>query len=357
LVTGESEEEGTFLLNALKEWLKKEVYFVTLDFSAKLEASVKRVFPNAAIQKCVFHADQLLTRGLGKELTRIKNERLQAYAKEWILLRKRSLEIEKNKPLKKELSLQFEDARFSWQIYLKLNEILQQTSPFKIKRDLEAFFSTSKFIGWNGRSTFLTKYNNIFTKKKFKFTTKGLKYIASHTYKAWRAAILKRRKEVERLKTRFRKVKYLVLTNPLNMTKYQRKKLRAYLKEFPWLRPIRTILVQFYCQFETPPAHRRPLTFLSHLLSENCHPWLKSAVDTLIKNEESVFRFQSIRKTFPKVKNVKSIKVVNESSNKTINQLFRTQCGMRTYENIRMRIAERLKCPIIISPNLLEKIK
>ena len=49
LVTGESEEEATFFLNALKPWLKKQVSFVTIDFSSKLESSVKIVFPNAEI--------------------------------------------------------------------------------------------------------------------------------------------------------------------------------------------------------------------------------------------------------------------------------------------------------------------
>jgi len=357
LVTGESEEEASFFLSALKNWLKNVVHFVTIDFSTKLEASVRTVFPDATIQKCVFHAGQLLTRGLIKELTRIKNERLQAHVKEWNLLRKMSFDVEKSVPLKEELSLQFEDARLAWQICLKLQEIFQQTSPSKIQRNLEVFFSTSEFLRWEGRSMFLEKYIAIFVKRKFKFTPKGLKYVVSHVYKAWRAAIRVLREEVEQSKARFRKIKYLVLTNPLYMKKYRRKKLRKYLKEFPWLRPLRNVLVQFYCQFETPPEKRSPLTFLMQLVSEKSHPWLKSAVDTLIKNEDAVFRFQLISKTRPKLKGVKSIKVVNESSNRITNQLFRTQCGMRTIENVRMRVEKRLKCPIIISPRLLEKIK
>ncbi len=315
------------------------------------------MFPDADLQKCVFHAAQLLTRGLLKELTRLKNEHFHAHVKEWNLVRSTSFAIEKKSSLKKALALHYPDVRLSWQVYQKLRRIFQQRNPLKIKRDLEVFFSTSKFLRWRGSRSFLNHYTNAIAKRKFAFTSKGLKYIASHAYKAWRATIRQFRKRLERLRSRFNKAKYLVLTNPLNTKKYQRKKLRKYLKVFPWLKPIRSILVQFYCQFETPPEKRSSLTFLSQLVSEKSHSWLKSAVDTLIENEDHIFKFQSVQKTHPKLKRVKSIKVVNESVNRIVNQLFRTQCGMRTLDNVQMRISQRLKCPIIVSPSLLEKIK
>ncbi|MCJ7648711.1 MAG: hypothetical protein MUP85_08875 [Candidatus Lokiarchaeota archaeon] len=77
----------------------------------------------------------------------------------------------------------------------------------------------------------------------------------------------------------------------------------------------------------------------------------------MIDNEESVFRFQLVSELFPGIKSSKSIKVVNESCNKLMNKLFRIQYGMRTTKDIRMRISNLLKCPTIISPKLLEKIK
>ena len=145
--------------------------------------------------------------------------------------------------------------------------------------------------------------------------------------------------------------------NPINMKPHHRTKLRKYLKEFPWLRSYRKLLVKFYYQFRLPPEKREPLSFLSRLITDTSHPWLRSAIQTLIENEENVFQFQHFPKKFPKVKFSKSIKVVNESVNKLVNQLHQTQCGMRTLENIRMRVSNRLNCPIIISPALLEKIK
>ena len=141
------------------------------------------------------------------------------------------------------------------------------------------------------------------------------------------------------------------------MKSNHRIKLQKYLKEFPWLRSYRQLLVKFYYQFRVPPEKRRSLSFLSRLITDTSHPWLKSAVRTLIDNEESVVRFQHVPELFPKVKPTKSIKVVNESCNKLMNKLFQTQCDMRTIKNIRMRVSNRLNCPIIISPTLLEKIK
>jgi len=115
--------------------------------------------------------------------------------------------------------------------------------------------------------------------------------------------------------------------------------------------------VKFYYQFRLPSEKKSSLSFLSRLITDSSHPWLRSAIQTLIENEENVFRFQRFPEKFLKVKFSKSIKVVSESVNTLVNQLYQTQYGMRTLENIRMRVSNRLKCPIIISPALLEKIK
>ncbi|MHA1689404.1 MAG: hypothetical protein ACTSUN_08730, partial [Promethearchaeota archaeon] len=78
---------------------------------------------------------------------------------------------------------------------------------------------------------------------------------------------------------------------------------------------------------------------------------------TLLNNEENVFRFQHFHELFPRHTFSSSIRVVNESSNKLMNNLYQTQCGMHTLENIRMRISHRLGCPVIVSPALLEKLQ
>ena len=328
---------------------------MTIDFSTRIESGVKAIFPNAIIQKCVFHAIQLLTRGLIKELVRIKKELLLDHIEEWNQLGRYTIALEKNEKNKSNLQLTFNDTEHAWYIYLKLREILSQDNPQKIERELWSFFSTSRFVKWKGNDVFLQKFDDIFAKRKLKFSKKGMKYVMAKIYKAWRAAIRTLRKEVELSKTHFNKIKYLILMNPPNMKPYHEKKLRKYLKEFPWLRPYRKILVKFYYQFRVPSNKRSSLKFLSRVITEDSHPWLKSAVQTLIENEEQVFRFQHIHEVYPRVKPCKSMKVVNESSNKLVTQLYQTQCGMRTLQNLRMRISNRLKCPIIVSPTLLAK--
>ena len=143
--------------------------------------------------------------------------------------------------------------------------------------------------------------------------------------------------------------------NPKNMKPYHRKKLKKYLKIFPWLRSYRKIIVRFYYQFRLSLEKRSSFRFLTQLLSENSHPLLKSGISTLIENQEQIFQFKQIYALNPKFKNVKSIKVVNEPINKALHQLFQTQNGMRTLENIRMRVSHRLKCPIFISPATIER--
>lgn len=68
---------------------------MTIDFSARLESGVNEVFPDVIVQKCVFHAIQLLTRGLIKEFTRVKKKYLLEHVEEWKALRTLTLLLEK----------------------------------------------------------------------------------------------------------------------------------------------------------------------------------------------------------------------------------------------------------------------
>lgn len=355
LVSSESETETTFFLQTLKEWLPKPVKFMTIDFSTRIESGVKAVFPEITIQKCVFHAIQLLLRGLVKELTRVKNKRYLAHIKEWNQLRRISLDLEKNEECELKPDLQFKDTAYAWKIYQGLRLCLTRRYPREIERKLSLFFLKSYFKDWKGNVTFLQKYEVIFIKKKFKFSEKALKYIIPKICQAWRGAIRELRMKLENIKSQFNKIKYLILMNPENMKPYHREKLKNYLKTFPWLRSYRKIIVRFYYQFRLPLMQRSSFKFLTQFLSENSHPWLKSAISTLIENQEQIFQFKQVYISNPKIKNVKSIKVVNEPINKALHQLFQTQNGMRTLENIRMRVSHRLKCPIFISPTTIER--
>ncbi len=327
---------------------------MTIDFSSRIESGVKAVFPEVTIQKCIFHTIQLFLRGLIKEFTRVKNKRYLGHIKEWNYLRRISISLEKNEDSEPKLDLQFKDTVYAWKIYHDLRLYIIKKSPREIERKLSLYLLAPTFRNWKGNVTFLQKYEDIFIKRKYKFSENAMKYVIPKIYKAWRGAIRELRLELETIKSQFNKIKYLILMNPENMKPYHRKKLKKYLKIFPWLRFYRKIIVRFYYQFRLPLKQKSSLWFLTQLLSENSHSWLKSAITTLIGNQEQIFQFKQIYYSNPKIKNVRSIKVVNEPINKVIHQLFQTQHGMRTLENIRMRVSHRLNCPIFISPHAIE---
>ena len=356
LVAGESKEESTFFLKRLKQWLNKPVDLLTIDFSTRILAGLQEIFPHVPVQKCTFHAIQLLTRGYIKELTRMKREHMLPHIKEWNQLRKKSLELEKGSITQIQLNLNFNDTKHSLSIYNSLHTILSHDTPHVIESNLSTFFTKNVFLTWKGHNSFLKAYRKIFDTHQFIFSQKALKYIIPMIFKAWRTAIRKLRQELEATKTTFNRVKYLILMNPDNMEHFHRTELRKSLKVFPWLRKYRNVLVKFYYQFKVSPDKRRSLRFLLTILSEKSHPWLKSAVHTLIKNEENIFRYQKFISSKNGRLPSKAIKVVNESINTHINKLYRVQCGMRTIENLQMRISQRLSCPIIVSPSLKEKL-
>ncbi|MHA1328945.1 MAG: hypothetical protein ACTSRH_16750 [Promethearchaeota archaeon] len=96
LVSGESEKEVMFLLEAMKSWLDRGIKLATIDFSPRLESRLKEVFPAAILQRCVFYAVQLLTRGFNKELLRVKKQELLDYIDEWKALRKLTFLLERD---------------------------------------------------------------------------------------------------------------------------------------------------------------------------------------------------------------------------------------------------------------------
>ena len=235
---------------------------MTIDFSARLEAGVNVVFPNVLLQKCVFHAIQLLTRGLIKVFTKIKKEHLLDHIEEWRMLRRYTLSLEKNEHTAELTPFQFNDVELAKEIYTQLRSCISCNDSKQIEQALHSFFSTPLFDNWEGKQVFMSKYDDIFLKKKFKYSVKGIKYIIPKIYKGFRTAIRELRKELKESKSHFNKVKYLILMNPVNMKPHHCNKLRRYLKEFLWLRSYRKLLVKFYYQFRLPLEKRVSLVLI-----------------------------------------------------------------------------------------------
>jgi hypothetical protein len=231
-----------------------------------------------------------------------------------------SLEFEAKNRNNKQRELKFADSKKAWQIYLKLRTIFLLNTPVKIETCLKQFFRASSFGQWKGATLLKEKCDSLFPKHGI--TEKSLDIFKTKVYRAWRAVIRYYRKELEELKSGFKDAKYLVIMNPINMDKFEKKELRKALAKFPWLRTIRRIMTKFYYQFRVSPAKRCSLKFLLNLVSNNSHAWLKSAVDTLIKCEDQIFRFQVLYKKYPELKNIKAIKVVDESTMRKINKIY-----------------------------------
>ena len=354
IVKSESEDDTAFFVEKLIEWLGP-IDYVTIDFSDRLEAGVRQFFTEEQILKCAFHAPQLLNRGLLKELTRLKNEKYQHELKELAFLGRFSLEVEANDQILSPKEFKFTDSKHAWEVYLKLRSIFSSNNPSKIQADLLAYLSNLSNAHWKGADLLKKKCLSLLPARDL--TDKSLKSFKLRTYRAWRAIIRSFRKNLEDLKSGFQDAKYLVLMNPINMDKCEKRALRKALKQFPWLRSIRRIMTKFYYQFRLSPSKRSSLIFLLALVTENCHSWLKSAVNTLIKGEEQIFRFQVLIEQNPALKDFKAIKVVDEATMRKINKLYQTQFGMRTVETLEMRLKHYLECPFIIAPSVLEELK
>lgn len=313
---------------------------------------MKRFFTDEQILKGTFHASQLLTKGISKELIRLKNKKYVNRIKEFSYIRQFSLNLEEANVVIKKINFQFPEPKISWGIYLKLRNIFSTHDPCKIEANLRHFLNGNIIKQWKGGEVFKERCKMFFPKRGL--TQKGITHFKRSVYRAWRGVIRRFRKDIEKQKSGFNDARFIVLKNPLNMKGYEKKRLRKSLKRFPWLRPIRQILVKYYYQFRMAPAKRAPLKFLLKLVSKECHPKLKSAINTLLKYEKQVFRFQVIQQNNPKLKDCNGIKVVNETSMRKVNRLFQTQMGMRTLDNLVMRTSHYLDCPIIVAPSVLD---
>ncbi|MBD3213253.1 MAG: hypothetical protein GF311_11655 [Candidatus Lokiarchaeota archaeon] len=316
---------------------------------------MRQFFAEEQILKCAFHASHLLNRGLLKELTRLKNEKYHYEIKELAFLGRFSLEIEAKDKILTLKEFKFTDSKQAWQVYLKLRSIFSINNPSKIQADFLAYLTNLSITHWKGADLLKEKCISLLPTRGL--TAKSLEFFKLRVYRAWRAILRSYRKNLEDLKSGFQDAKYLVLMNPINMDAREKRALRKALKKFPWLRSIRRIMTKFYYQFRLSPSKRSSLTFLMALVTESCHSWPKSAVNTLITCEEQIFRFQVLMEQNPALKDVKAIKVVDEATMRKINKLYQTQFGMRTVETLEMRLKTYLECPFIIAPSVLEELK
>ena len=185
-------------------------------------------------------------------------------------------------------------------------------------------------------------------------TDKNMHNILSQVFLTWRKLIRRERKNYETQKKDFVKAKYVILQNPVNMSKKDNQNLRKFLKLFPWMKAIRKVVRKFHYQFKAPKSAQRSLNFMNEIIQPQSHKELKSVIKTFVEKEAQIFAYRKIWAQYPHLDGEVGLRSNHEEVNRKVNLVARNQYGFRSLQNIRLRLEHILKCPIIISEALLQ---
>ncbi|MHA1317966.1 MAG: hypothetical protein ACTSQ6_10665 [Candidatus Heimdallarchaeaceae archaeon] len=131
-----------------------------------------------------------------------------------------------------QIAFKFPEIRLARKVHEQLIGCLSGRNHVEVKERLNSFLCSNLFQKWSGKKASLMRYNAIFTKRKLKYSEKGVKYIVPRIYEEFRHAIREAKIKLERSKSDFNKVRYHIMKNPVNLTLLDRNNLRNYLKGF-----------------------------------------------------------------------------------------------------------------------------
>ncbi len=333
----------------MKPRLPRDPFLVLVDFAPALEAAARAVFPGASIGHDYFHAAQLLGRGLLKELTRLYRAECAKPVAEFHAAARASLRVDKEGILPApDFSQPY--LQGAWAVYREIHALRKCRGPASLDGAWERLCARVEGSGWPGAARFLQLAREHYPTRGI--TRKGQGLFLKKVRGAWRATLREARELLEDRKASFSQARYLVLKNPANMRPEDVRALRAALADFPFLRPVREVVAKFHYQFKAMPGNWRPLEFLRDLVNEDSHDMLKSAVETLIAEQEHIFAYRQVWGQEPALAGNKGVRSTREEANHHVNSLARAQFGFRSSEGARMRLAARLHCPFIISKSL-----
>ena len=350
MANGENEKEVTSFLQKLKPTLPFLPYFVIIDFADALIAGVKSIFPEAQIGHDYFHTSQLLNRGLLKELVRLQKKIFNTPIHKFRKIRKNSIEAEKTGKLPI-YHPKLPTHICAWNVYKKIFHMGNNQTCSAFLFEWNKLKSDKNILKWSRTKNWIESFEN--SLPRCGLTPKNYQKFWKKLRQGWRRMIRKDRITLEDQKKEFTKAKYVILKNPNNMNKFDRKELRKYLKIFPNLREIREAVRKFHYQFKALSQYRPTLNFLQDLVKKDSHQKLKAAIHTLMKQQEYISAYRSILAQHPSLKKGKSIRSNREELNHLVNNVVRTQFGFRSIPSARIRIEGILNCPVIISKKLL----
>jgi len=353
MTSGESDDEIVEFMLWFKAHVRKEPQYFTIDLKPGMDIAILVVFPNVKIITCTFHAVKLLIGGLSKELNRLQRVNHGIFIKECKDARRLSLMIEKGKSTNSKTVLNQDTCRKWLDIYKVMHEICMDSDMLSFKAKYIALIGTIK--AWN--KDIGMKYTTLLSATPFnnEITKNAMSIFKNNMKTKWRAVLLDLRKETEEEKTRFARVKHVLLKKPKNVTKWEKEWMEEFFTTNAWAHDIRDVMVNFYDLLDDPSGKEQSFSFLDTLITDEGHERLKSAVETLKSKQEYVFNYLNAWKSRKAWNGIKSIKVNAEFINKQINSIFRIQFGFRSDESSRYRLEQFLKCPVFFSRSLLRE--
>ena len=322
-----------------------------MDFSPQLKNAAKAVFPNVVIGHDYFHSSQLLNRGVSKEFSRVKTHFFSRKIRSFKALMRATIAAEKDSKNRISLSSVPPYLRQAAQSYMEILQVFRSKCFQDFRRAWEALKASNAVQKWeHGRKVIEGVRDQL---PQCGFTKKNYRTFAKKLCTTWRKYLREDRREIEAEKKEFTQLRFLILMNPKNMEDYHSRKLRRLLKIFPFLRPIREGVRKFHYQFKATPKSYRSLSFLKKMVTPQSHDKLKSAINTLIAEQDGIFAYREMYQRYPSLRKMKSIRSNNEHLNVKVNKVARNQYGFRSFANTISRLEGILDCPLIVSPALL----
>ncbi len=338
----------------IKVLLGKDPEFFTMDFDDTWFIAVMTVFPNAIIIICTFHAIQLLTKGLLKELNHLQRKMNTIFIKECGIVRKASFALEKTQSVEP-LPALTQEFCIKWIVFYQEMIVVCKSD------DAPSFIS-----GYVALIARIRAWDHVIANKfeqELDINTPLSELDKRHVVKLkktlktkWRGVLRDVREAREEKKREFADAKYLLLKKSANLAKWENEKLDTFLKDNAWARIYRTTLLQFYQLFEDSSCDNPSLDFLDAIVNKESRDELKAAVETLKAKKEYIFNYVKALKTHPGWKDHPGFKVNPEPYMKRVNDLSRVQYGLRSDENAAYKLAQFLGCPVMQSQSVLNDI-
>lgn len=331
--------------------LGKDPEFITMDFDDTWFFAVMVVFPNALIIICTFHAIQLLTRGLLKELNHLQRKMNTIFIKECGIVRKASIALEKDKTIAA-LPVLTQDFCVQWWFFYQEIHVISRSG------DARSFTSKCRGLlasiqAWD--PAVADKFSQELSSKTplSGFNKRNIKCFKDALKTKWRGVLRDFREVREEKKHEFADAKYLLLKKPKNLAKWEVEKLDTFLKNNAWAETYRTTLLQFYQLFEDSSSENPSLDFLDAIVNKESRDELKSAVETLKSMKQYIFNYVKALKIHPEWKKFPGFKLNPEHFMRRVNALSRVQYGLRSDENAAYKLDHFLGCPVMQSQSVL----